>query len=147
MVEFDERHADYYVVNLETGKRQILAEKQRNAFYPSPDAKHAVSFNGKDWVAVSLADGKSVNLTAGFGVAFFNEEFDSPGTPTPYGIAGWTKDSQHVLLYDRYDIWEFRPAGGAALNLTASLGRREKLQLRYVRFGQEERAAGPPDRF
>lgn len=142
LVEFDERAADFYTVNLETGERKPLARKQRGTFSASPDGRYAVTFDGKNWKSFRLGDGKEVNLTGALGVAFQNEEHDVPGTPTPYGPAGWTKDGQYVLLYDRYDVWQFSPDGSLSRNLTAGYGRKNKIQLRYVRFGPEESGPG-----
>jgi dipeptidyl aminopeptidase/acylaminoacyl peptidase len=49
-------------------------------------------------------------------------------------LAGWTKDGQYVLIYDRYDIWQLRPDGSTAVDLTQGQGRKNHLQFRLVRF-------------
>ncbi len=146
LVEYDTRYSDAYYVDVATGTRTLLMRKIRGNLNPSPDGKFAVTFNGRDWLSVALPSGKTANLTSGIGVAFYNEDYDSPGVSPPYGLAGWTKDSKYVLVYDRYDIWQVSPEGASAKNLTDGLGRKQKLQFRNVRLGQErspfERGAG-----
>ncbi|HTR79812.1 MAG TPA: prolyl oligopeptidase family serine peptidase, partial [Gemmatimonadaceae bacterium] len=55
----------------------------------------------------------------------------TPETPPAWGIAGWTKGDKSVLMYDRWDVWEFDPTGVKAPTVvTDSMGRREHIQLR-----------------
>jgi dipeptidyl aminopeptidase/acylaminoacyl peptidase len=140
MSDYDPGLTDYYLVNTSDGSRRLLAQKQGFGVSLSPGAKYALYFDGKDWHCYAIADGKTVNLTGTLGVHFFNEDHDTPSTPPPYGIAGWTRDDRQVLLYDRYDIWQVSPDGSAAKNLTDGVGRKEETQLRYVRLDPKERS-------
>ena len=45
-----------------------------------------------------------------------------PEMPGAYGTAGWTRDGQSLLVYDRYDLWQLFPDGRPARNLF--IGRR-----------------------
>jgi dipeptidyl aminopeptidase/acylaminoacyl peptidase len=137
MVEYDERYADSYLVDNLTGSRKLVAKKHLGRVTWSPDSKYALFFNGKDWITLSAPEGKSVNLTSALGVKFWTEEHDSPGSPAPYGQAGWTKDGKSVLLYDHYDIWQASPDGSGAKNITAGMGRREHLMFRYVKLSSD----------
>ena len=134
---------DYYLVNTLTGARKLIAKKQRSGVSLSPNGKYALYFNGKDWFTYSVSDGRVVNLTSSLPANFYNEQNDTPSTPGSYGNAGWTKDDAHVLLYDRFDIWQVSPDGRSAKNLTDGLGRREKTALRYVRLDPKERWIDP----
>ena len=104
---------DVHLINSRTGSRKLLVKKQTFAPVFSPAGKYVLSFDGKDWHSLSVPDGKKVNLTAKRGVSFANELHDSPSNPPPYGVAGWTKNDRHVLLYDRYDVWLLSPDGTA----------------------------------
>ncbi len=84
-----------------------------------------------------------MNLTTKLGVNFWNEDTDTPSTPPSYGSAGWTKDDEYVLLYDRYDIWQVKPDGQGAKNLTDGVGRKTRTELRYVRLDPKERFLDP----
>ena len=88
----------------------------------------------------AVPDAKVTNLTANLGVEFYAEDHDSPSTPPSYGNAGWTADEKHVLLYDRFDIWQVAPDGGNAKNLTDGVGRKEQTQFRYVKLDPQEKA-------
>lgn len=136
-VEYDERYADSYLIDNLTGARRLVAKKHLGRVTWSPDSRYALFFNGTDWITLSAPEGKSVNLTAALGVKFWTEEHDTPGSPAPYGQAGWTKDGKSVLLYDRYDVWQAAPDGSAAANLTAGVGRRDHLIFRYVKLSSD----------
>jgi dipeptidyl aminopeptidase/acylaminoacyl peptidase len=141
--DYDPGFSDYYLINTSDGSRKPMLTKQRGNVALSPNAKFALYFDGKDWYSYSVADGASANLTKNIQVRFYNEEHDSPSTPNSYGIAGWTKDDNDVLIYDRYDIWQVAPDGSNAKNLTDGVGRKDSTTLRYVRLDPRERWIDP----
>jgi dipeptidyl aminopeptidase/acylaminoacyl peptidase len=141
--DYDPGFTDYYLVNTSDGSRKPLLAKQRFNVTLSPNAKYAIYFDGKDWYSYSLNGGSTVNLTRDIKANFYNEENDTPSTPSSYGIAGWTKDDADVLIYDRYDIWRVSPDGSATTNLTDGIGRKESTTLRYVRLDPRERSIDP----
>jgi dipeptidyl aminopeptidase/acylaminoacyl peptidase len=142
--DYGERFTDLWAVDLTTGDRRLLERRVRGAGNLSPDGRYALFFDGKDWNSVAVPGGTRVNLTASLGVRFLNEEYDSPGMPPPYGLAGWTRDGGKVLLYDRFDLWQVAPDGSGAENVTRGAGRARNLQFRLVRFPDED---NPRDRW
>ena len=134
MQEYDERYEDAYIVECETGDRKLVLAKHRGRLTWSPDSKYAIYYNGKDWISVSVPDGRIANLTGKLNVSFGREDYDQPGPASSYGLAGWTSDGQYVLIYDRFDIWRCKPDGTASVNLTGGVGRKERLDFRLVRF-------------
>jgi dipeptidyl aminopeptidase/acylaminoacyl peptidase len=132
--DYGERILDTYVVDVDTGQRTLLLKKHEGQSRQSPGGKYFLTFDGKDWNAISITTGKSINLTAKLPVAFWNEEEDTPGTHGAYGIGEWTRDDKYVLLYDHYDIWQVAPDGSSATNLTHGLGRAQHLELRAIAF-------------
>src|SRR5262249_39838228 len=134
---------DAVLLNQRTGARKPLLAKQLSGLSFSPGGKYLLTFDGKDWLCLSVPSGKKVNLTARLKVRFDSELFDAPSTPPPYGLAGWTKDDRHVLIYDRYDIWMIAPDGSSAKNLTAGLGRKTTTALRVVGLDPRERSFDP----
>ncbi len=147
MQEYSERYVDAYFVDTETGSRKLIARKELGPAAWSPDGKYALIFEDKDWLAVPVSGGAPVNLTANLtttlGVNFWNEETDTPNTPRPYGVAGWTSDGKYVLLYDHFDIWRVSPDGSSKKNLTNGYGRGAHIELRYVKLDPEEKAIDP----
>ncbi|MBC6613316.1 S9 family peptidase [Hymenobacter sp. BT507] len=123
-----------YLVSTRTGERVAINPKgSKSRFQLSPGGQYAIwyDYDAKGWFAYSVADRKTINLTAKPKVDFTDEENDSPTDPQPYGIAAWTKNDEAVLLYDRYDIWKIDPKTGAATNFTNGVGRQQKLRFRY----------------
>jgi len=141
--DYDPGLTDYFLVSAEDGTRKPVTQKQRFNVSLSPGGKYALYFDGKDWTSYSVATGAKVNLTKNLGVSFFNEENDTPELPNAYGVAGWTKDDASVLLYDRFDVWQLSPDGNGAKNLTDGVGRKDKIQFRYVRLEPRERTIDP----
>jgi dipeptidyl aminopeptidase/acylaminoacyl peptidase len=68
-----------------------------------------------------------------------------PDLPGAYGTAGWTADDRSVLLYDEFDIWEVKPDGTGARNVTGGAGRKANVSFRYRAMDPEERVV-PPNR-
>jgi dienelactone hydrolase len=134
---------DVFLVNTLDGSRLPILKKQSGIPSWSPGGRFAVFYDGRDWISLSVADGKMVNLTDKLGVRFGAEEFDAPSTPPPYGIAGWTADDKDVLIYDHYDVWQVAPDGSGGRNLTQGVGRKEKIQFRHVRLDPREKAINP----
>ena len=145
--DYGERITDTYLVDVDTGKRTLLLKKHEGATRWSTSGRYLITFDGKDWNSIAVPSGKVVNLTEKLPVKFWNEEEDTPSTPSPYGGAEWTKDDKYVLLYDHYDIWQIAPDGSSAINLTQGLGRAQHLQLRAVRLRPDSPDSRSEDRW
>ena len=143
MADYDPGFTDYYLIDTADGAHKPLLMKYRGGVSLSPNAEYAIYFDGKDWYSYATAGGAVTNLTKDLKVNFYNELNDTPSTPGSYGVAGWTKDDQYVLIYDRYDIWQIAPDGSHAKNLTDGVGRKEQTTLRYVRLDPRERWIDP----
>lgn len=138
-------HSDFYVFDTKSRTKKTVATNVRGVANLSPKANYVYWFNALDtaWFSYSIASGKTEKLTQGMKVKFADEEDDHPDYPGQYGAAGWTKDDQLFLAYDRYDIWAFDPQNKKApVNLTKT-GRQEKIVFRYVRLDNEERFIDP----
>jgi len=133
MQEYSERLEDTYFVDVATGGRKLIAKKHSGRLAWSPDSKHAVYLNGKDWILISAADSGIANLTSGLPVPFGREEYDQPGHPPAERPALWTSDGRYLFLYDRFDVWRVNVDSHSATNLTNSLGRKSRISFRIVR--------------
>ncbi len=143
MIDYDGSYADYYAIDTATGSRKLLAKKLRAGFGPggggplqwSPDGKHAIYYHNGAWNLARISDGATRNLTANLNVPFADELDDTPDPASSYGAAGWAKDSQSAIVYDRFDVWQvFVDPATPARNLTSGRGRREKIQFRIQRI-------------
>lgn len=136
---------DVYVTDLATGRTSQVARKLEFGAQLSPGGHYVTYFDNKQWNVYDIASGSTASLTGALaGVRFDRETHDSPSTAPAWGVAGWTRDDQQVLIYDRYDIWEIDPKGQRpARVLTDSAGVRGSLQLRIVDLDPEERFIDP----
>ncbi len=139
LVSWDQSYEDDYLVSLADGSKKKVLEKNPYGAMISTGGKYLLYFldDDRNFYAYRVADGKTFNLTAGLGVSFVDEEWDTPDNPRFYGPAGWTDGDAAVLLYDRYDIWEISPDGAKRRMITNGMGRREKLVFRYARLDPE----------
>ena len=129
--EWDEAASDIYFIDSATGQRSVIARKLRSPLNWAPDGRKAVYFDGRDWILVNVKDTNTLKLTTIAGVRFDQEDDDHPRAAGAYGVAGWTKDSEWVLLYDKYDVWQFAVDGSTSRMMTRGEGRANKIQMRY----------------
>jgi dipeptidyl aminopeptidase/acylaminoacyl peptidase len=134
-------YSDYYIINVETGTRKLVLEKNSSTVSLSPDSKYLVYWSDNDqrWFSINTSTGDKKIITSSIPIPLFDELNDMPDDPRPYGIAGWTDDSKHILIYDRYDIWSVDLAGQETpLNITNGFGRKNELRLRLLTLDREE---------
>ena len=137
--------ADLWLVDTRSGERRLVAERVEFGGRLSPDARWVIWFDDERWLAHEVATGRSADLTGALhGVRFDQETWDTPSTPAPWGVAGWTPGDSLVLLYDRHDVWALDPSGRRApRNVTDSAGRRASVVLRLVELDPEARFVDP----
>ncbi|MBW2998032.1 hypothetical protein KY321_00705, partial [Candidatus Woesearchaeota archaeon] len=139
-------YSDIYIVNIETGKKTLLKEKIRAQSRISPNGTYIYwyEYETKAWFAYSIKDKTTKNLTAKLDVNFFDEENDNPTHARSYGISGWIKNDEFVLINDRYDIWKIDPTmKKQAVNLTAGFGRKNNISFDFIKLDREEEYIDP----
>lgn len=137
--------SDLYAVDALTGAKTLVARKLKHQPQLSPTGKYIAYFDGRKWWSYDVARGRTTDLTTRLaGVRFDQETWDTPDIPAPWGLAGWTTDDRSLLIYDRYDIWAFDPAGAQPPRMvTDSLGRRQHTVLRLVDLDPDDRFVDP----
>ncbi len=133
---------DYYLVDTKTGSRKKIIEGLIGDAKPSPSGKYILYFDKKtaNWYTYNILTAKVTHLNNGLNVKLVDEENDVPDQPDAYGLAAWTEDDKAVLLYDRYDIWEFSPDGkNAPKNITNGFGRQNNITFRYQQLDTNAR--------
>ena len=129
---WDGVYHDYYLVDLTNGERSRLLEKSRFPAQLSPNGSFVAWFDGKDWHLADTGSGSEINLTGTLDIPFYNEDNDRPMPSPPYGIAGWTEGDRSVLIYDKYDIWQFDTRSGEVTAITDGAGREEERIFRII---------------
>lgn len=138
-LSWDQTYNDVFLLDLNTGKPTKVLEHWGGSSSMSEGGKYVLYFDEGmgHWFSYRVADGVRTNLTAKLKVKF-QQENDTPSLPGPYGVAGWTADDRSVLLYDQFDIWEVRPDGSGARNVTGGEGRKSSVVLRYRSMDPDE---------
>lgn len=134
------QYKDYYIVDVNTGDKRLSLTKKQNVFGLSPEGKYILYYEPDDSMYYSLETSSGIinNITSQINVKLFNELNDIPSYPQPYGIAGWTKNDEYVLIYDRYDIWKVDPRGITdAENITKN-GRETNTEYRYIKLDKDK---------
>jgi len=133
-------YKDVYLVNQLSGEKKLVGEKILGTPSFSPSAKFLYWHNPQDsaWFTYNIEKSKIQELHKNKASIFSDELNDRPMNASSYRTMGWTKDDQHFLIYDRYDIWQFDPIKGKGRKLTS--GRKDKTSYRYVRLDPELRS-------
>jgi len=115
---WDGTYRDYYLIDLESGNAEQFLEKQRFGATLSPNGKYTAWFDGKDWHLKHTENGTERNLTSDIDIPFYDEDNDRPQPSGSYGIAGWTDNDRAILIYDKFDIWQFDTNSGEYIKIT-----------------------------
>lgn len=130
--------ADYYIVDTQTGKHKLALQDQEDLPYLSTDGQYVLFYdtNTKSWKSQNLQTLQVFDLTKHLSVAFYNEKYDMPSTPNPYGFGGFDKQG-NALVFDKFDIWKLDLSGKApAINITKT-GRKNKIVYRSLMLDEE----------
>ncbi len=128
---------DIYIVDVRDGTRSLVTERLGGSVTISPNGRFVVYFQGGQWHLYDVGAKTTRSLTQGLGVPFANEDWDYPAEIEGYGVGGWIEDDAAVLLYDKYDVWQFPTTGGAPICLTDGHGRRENQRMRVIDLDRE----------
>jgi len=132
------RLSDIYIVNLSNGSRKKVASRLEDRFSLSPGGHYVVYYQDKNWHLFDRRSGRVRSLTKDIGISFYDEDHDYPSKVPGYGIAGWVKEDQAVLLYDKYDVWKFPLDSGKPVNITGGKGRKELYTFRALRLDPDK---------
>ncbi|MGY0037315.1 hypothetical protein [Pedobacter sp. NJ-S-72] len=129
--------SDYYLVDTKTGNKKKIITALDGQASVSPGGNYVLFYNNKTatWSTYAVATGKITALNTSAMPKFADEDNDLPDDPKVYGFAGWTEEDKQVLIYDKYDIWNFTPDGKTApKNMTNGFGRQNSITFRYERL-------------
>ncbi|MBO0860621.1 MAG: S9 family peptidase [Chloracidobacterium sp.] len=131
--------ADLYLVDLATGERAKIKEALKNDFYvrASPGGRYLIYLQDDNYWTVNTSTRAVVNITRNVQTAFIDRESDATVKQKPaFGLAGWTKNDESVILYDNFDLWQVAPDGSSARRLTD--GAAEQTRYRYLRLDPDQ---------
>ena len=130
--------ADIYLVNLENGTRTKLKDRIEDQFVQaSPNGRYLLYLQADQFWTIDTTTRSTVNITKNAPTSFVDRESDfTVKQKPPFGIAGWTKNDEALLLYDKFDVWQVAANGSGAVKLTD--GAAEQIRHRYVRLNPDE---------
>lgn len=130
-------YADLYSINTGTGVKQLIAERVYRNMGRSPNGKWALFSNEGAVKSYNFETGKLSDLTERTGISFRDEDYDLPVEKPTYGVAGWSKDGETLILNHKYDLWTIALNSGEAANLTQGIGNDESICFRLVQLDPE----------
>ncbi len=139
LLTWDGGYNNYYLVDLQDGSRKEIVSKLRGRASLSPRGNFVLYYNDKHWHLYDRKTGSTRNLTENLEVPFYNEDHDYPSPVPGYRSAGWLEDDSAVLIYDKYDIWQFATDSGTPINLTRGWGRQNNYTFRNQTLEPEQR--------
>jgi len=133
---------DIYLVNTHNGEKTCIF-KQFQGWDEMQGWEINFSIGGKylwwydrkkkAYFTYSIADRITRNISSKIPFSLYDELWDGPAFPYPYGAAFWLKNDGALFVYDRYDIWQLDPEGKTLpINITHGYGRKNKIVLRNV---------------
>ena len=131
-----------WAISTSDGSRKKVAENIRGFFSASPKGNYISWYDWKtrNYFTYNVTNGVTNNISKSIKQPLWDEEDDHPDDPPPHGVAGWVENDKAILLYDKYDIWRVDPDGKQLpINLSQSIGRSAKTEIRYQRTDPEER--------
>jgi dipeptidyl aminopeptidase/acylaminoacyl peptidase len=131
---WDGRYRDVYLCNIEIGFKRKILTRYRGRAHLSPLGRFVVYYENKHWYLYNIKKEKTRKLTQKIKTPFYNEDHDYPSKVPGYGIGGWTKEDASVLIYDKYDIWEFFTQSNKFICLTNGQGRKNKTTFRIKKL-------------
>ena len=132
-------HNDFYLVDINSGEAEKIKPDCRATPSVSTDGKFVYWYNAIDttWNTYEISTGTEYEITQPETIQVADELNDRPMMASSYRNAGWLKNDEAILIYDRYDLWKVDPTNSTdPINLTKN-GRTEKINYRLVRFNPE----------
>ena len=131
---------DFYSINPSDGSRKLIVSNVDGQARLSPKGKFIYWYDMMAKSYFSYTDGKLKNISKSVPVKLYDEEYDMPSPPTPYGAVKWMENEEALWVYDRYDIWQLDAGGNSSpINITKGIGRKNQLRFRYVELDPDKK--------
>ncbi|MBK8348128.1 MAG: S9 family peptidase [Saprospiraceae bacterium] len=128
-----ESRKDLTLLDTETTQATLLVSGEFGNPQFSPAGKYIYWWSRQDSIyKIFNIEKSSVGILGLWSFTkFHNEENDVPQLADAYGIAGWLKSDEGVIVYDRYDMWKLHPQDPFAHQVLTD-GRASKAVHRYI---------------
>ncbi len=132
---------DFSILDIKTGEITPFLTKQQSTGLTktmsfSPQGNFVSYFKDENWWLYDFKNKSSFSLTGNIKHSFANNSTQYGTSVSPYGFAGWTENDRSVVIYDKYDLWEFDTKTRRAKRLTD--GRENKIIYKLVSTKPED---------
>ncbi len=128
--------ADIYRVNTTTGERTLILKAAligQHVVGVTPNSKHFLYWKDAKYQDYDLEASTTKTLGDAKTPSFNDTEFDHPGTVPPFGVVGYPKDGNGVIVEHRYDLWLLPFDGSAPKAITLGVGAKQEIKFMPVR--------------
>ncbi|MFC3415914.1 S9 family peptidase [Algoriphagus hitonicola] len=129
--------ADLYRVDIKTAEKKVIAAEVNRTLGYSPDGRYYLYQKDTSLLVYDFDRDQTTDISSNAPIVFMNLEHPYPHEKPPFGLAGWTKDGNHVIVNHKYDLWMLALDGSEATNLT-KIGDQEEIRFRLVNLDREE---------
>lgn len=131
-------YKDIYAIDVNTGNKKRVKENLYGQVYPSSTGKYIMWYDRKAKHYFAWDGATTRNITEKIKVPLYQEDWDTPEEPQPYGVMGWHEGDSAVYVYDRYDVWRINLADRTSPVNSTLNGRIKKITYRYIKLDPEE---------
>ncbi|WP_143962380.1 S9 family peptidase [Litoribacter populi] len=130
--------SDLYRIEVSSAEEKMIDSEVNRPLEVSPDGKFYIYQKDSALIVYDLENDRKINVSEKAEVNFMNMDHPYPHENPPYGVAGWTKDGQHVIVNHDYDLWLLAVDGSSAENLT-KVGSEKEIRFRIANLDNEEK--------
>lgn len=120
LYEYGSRYSDVYIMNLNTGTKKKIIEKQLRAYnhiVTAADGKYIAYFKNNHWWSYNIKTDEHICVTENLDAIFNKSLSDRLDEHHAHGFGGWTSSGE-MIVYDQFDIWLISPNGRKSQKLT-----------------------------
>jgi len=130
---WEDFYSDIYSVDMRTGKRTLVAQKNSQYKNISPHGNFIVWYDVNDstWYSWNNNTNQKNQISNGIDAPIWDVENDVPALPGAYGIGGWSEDDSEVLIYSQFDVW-LADANGKNKPINITNGANSKTEFRAL---------------
>lgn len=123
---------DYYKVDLESGKKEIIGKKIGYRTTLSPSGKYFIYFNEEDAkILIKNTETQDIKCISCLkDVEWLNDINGMPHNAGPYGFVGFTKEEKGFILHSKFDVWEYNLEQNTLTSLTNEEGKENNIEYR-----------------
>ncbi|MFT7553429.1 MAG: dipeptidyl aminopeptidase/acylaminoacyl peptidase, partial [Rhodothermales bacterium] len=133
--------ADWYRVDLDSGKRTLIATNVFGSPQIGPAGEHVLVYHQGGWTATALTSLETVRFEGSDGADALPDftmgpaDNDTPGPARSWGVGAWWPEDAAAVLQGKHDLWRADFATGAIVAMTA--GDSEGIRYRAVNMDPE----------